>query len=176
MKTHSYFALLDYDCRFLYMSGTENGIDLNSDSIIGSRPWDWVPERDVATHRDNFEAVSADVLLHQFEYHWSKPDSDFERSYINVVRWVGICNVMASVEVLSLPPSFPSLTPGERTFLVNLARERTIRAISERHGTALSTLHTHSANVRRKLGLGSQASLLSFADRLAQLPLDFNGK
>jgi DNA-binding CsgD family transcriptional regulator len=66
---------------------------------------------------------------------------------------------------LCVPRNLKQLTDSERACLELLAQGTSTRAIADRLGVSVSTIHTHFRHAREKLGLPSLEALISFAAR-----------
>lgn len=164
-----YFEVLGHDFRFLYLSGTSEGVG-PIEQFYGTHPWDWMDTPDAEEELREHYYKAKEQGHHRYGVLWACPGKEsVKRFYYVHLKWLGLTDVALVGHVYEFPISVAELTPNERQAVLALGRFGNVATAASHLGKSQSTLRSQLASARDRIGLDVVAendAIEVFANRL----------
>lgn len=150
-----YFAIYNHDCRFIFLSASTPGTDV--DSFIGHHPWEFVLEKEREWIKKQLLKVwEPNCDSHQYGFLWTNPsDPDMKRYYYQHTWWVDCGEVAACARIAEFPLEWSLLSVDECEIMRTLGSGCGVKSAARTHGLNANALHQRIKRIRGKLGLNS---------------------
>lgn len=174
---YRYSAIFDSSFRFVYCNHLMPAIAAaggTMEAMLGTRPWDMVPDDKIDQTRDLCKLVHATGLTsHSFV--WSPCHAYGPRLYFQVFRQIGGAEASIFGTLYEFPQGLASLTKAERETLYHFGAGLSAKQIGKITDNAESTVRTLLTRARKKMSeLTSTSCLLLMAHNMRSALTDAN--